>query len=148
MSFNALWSVGREPKVSGVRVKYVIDSTGNTSWNAGAGTNNLTTFTIPDGNVQIYSMQITLRPINSNGTTGEAVSPTIEINIDGFNIAKFTLPPTCGDAQEWNIQEQIPYSYYVTTPNSHIFSVQKATTSVGGNGYQARYNIALFGVLV
>lgn len=146
MPFNEILGAGREPRSIPVLRKYTIDSTSG----SGTGWTNATlvtdSFNIPDDGVQIFAMQITLRPRDSNSTTGSAVAPNIAVKIDGNLIALYSLQNTCADSQEWFVTEMVPYQYYIHAGS--IMSVEKNNTSVGGNGYQCNYSISLFGVLV
>lgn len=146
MPIDPILGAGREPRSGLILKEYTIDSTtgSGTSWtNATLVTDTLN---VSDSFAQIFAVQVTIRPRNSNSTTGSATAPTFAIKIDRNLVAQYSLPPECSDSAEWTVTEMIPYNYLMV--NNSILSIEKNNTAVGGNGYQCNYKVTFFAVLV
>lgn len=146
MAYDSLLGAGNSPRAIPILRKYSIDNTtasSATSWTNNTATTD--TLLISDPSARIFAFQVTIRPRNSNGTTGSATNPTFEVQIEGNTVAKYSLLPTCSDSQEWTVTEMVPYNYEVY--NDARVNIIKNNQGVGGNGYQCNWTVTVYGVL-
>ena len=144
MPLDNVLGAGRDPR-AGLSLKtYTIDSSVNDSWtNATLVTDSLN---VSDSFAQIFAVQVTIRPRNSNGTTGSATAPTFAVKINGNLVAQYSLPAQGSDAAEWTVTEIVPYNYLMV--NADVLSIEKDNDAVGGDGYRCNYKVTFYAVLV
>lgn len=145
MPFNSLLGAGREPRVAGTPSQVSISSS-SMSLNAGASPPNVEVTANIEGEVQIFTIAVSVTPFRRDQTSTNA---KLNIVLDGNTIATYQLPDSqsLADPVTWFVNETIPWTYLTRGSGSSATATLSADNG-GTTGYIISTRIIINGIFV